>query len=284
MTARRTKSEQLGLFESIDERSMLDQLLIDSKLYKYSKDYKELLDFIIRLRNFAPFNAMLLKIQKPGLSFAAYASDWKTRFGRTIKEGARPLLILRPFGPVALVYDVMDTEGKPLPEDVTTFFACGPIDTKKMTSLINRLDNRGIKTRWIDAGDLKAGSITRQIKAIDNEEVSRYWINMNRNHSAPTQFATLAHELGHLFLGHLGLDKNLNVPERRNSTHSQAEIESESVAYLVCARNGVKCKSETYLANYVSQNTIIEDIDIYQVIRSAGQVERILGLTEGTHN
>jgi len=33
----------------------------------------ELLNFVIRLRNFAPFNAMLLQVQKPGLRFAASA-------------------------------------------------------------------------------------------------------------------------------------------------------------------------------------------------------------------
>ena len=56
---------------------------------------------VVRLRNFAPFNAMLLQMQKSGLSYAASAHDWRMRFGRTPKYGARPLLILSPFGPVA---------------------------------------------------------------------------------------------------------------------------------------------------------------------------------------
>jgi hypothetical protein len=49
---------QQGLFESAATRSLLDQLLIDSRLYTQSKDYKDLLDFVVRLRNFAPFNAI----------------------------------------------------------------------------------------------------------------------------------------------------------------------------------------------------------------------------------
>ena len=59
--------QQHDLFEMDEERNLLDQLLTDSKLYRQSKDYKELLDFVVRLRNFAPFNAMLLQIQKPGV-------------------------------------------------------------------------------------------------------------------------------------------------------------------------------------------------------------------------
>lgn len=122
---------QPDLFETDAARSLLDQLLEDSRLYTTSADYKALLDFVVRLRNFAPFNAMLLQIQKPGLSHAASASDWRERFGRTIKEGARPLVILWPFGPVALVYDVQDTAGESLPEDVASFFATGCITAQQ---------------------------------------------------------------------------------------------------------------------------------------------------------
>ena len=102
---------QGSLFEVEATRTLLDALLTDSRLYHKSADYKALLDFVVRLRNFAPFNAMLLQVQKPGLTYAASAADWRLRFGRKPKEGARPLLILWPFAPVALVYDVMDTEG-----------------------------------------------------------------------------------------------------------------------------------------------------------------------------
>jgi hypothetical protein len=95
----------LGPIETDGARSLLDQLLTDSRLYTKSKHYKQLLDFVVHLRNFAPFNAMLLQVQKPGLRYAASAHDWRVRFGRTPIEGARPMLILWPFGPVALVYD-----------------------------------------------------------------------------------------------------------------------------------------------------------------------------------
>jgi hypothetical protein len=63
--------------ESLDDtdaaRSLLDQLLTDSLLFTQSKDFMELLDFVVHLRNFAPFNAMLLQIQKPGLKWREIA-------------------------------------------------------------------------------------------------------------------------------------------------------------------------------------------------------------------
>ncbi len=65
--------DQQDLFDPDVVRSLLDQLLADARLYTLGKDYKELLDFVVRLRNVAPFNAMLLQVQKPGLRFVASA-------------------------------------------------------------------------------------------------------------------------------------------------------------------------------------------------------------------
>jgi len=137
--------KQFDLYKPEGVRSLLDQLLEDSRLYTRSKDFKDLLDFVVRLRNFAPFNAMLLQVQKPGLKFAASARDWRERFGRFPKEGARPLVILWPFGPVALVYDEMDTEGEPLPEDVKSFFAQGTINEAQLKLFARLLQKRNIE-------------------------------------------------------------------------------------------------------------------------------------------
>jgi len=270
--------EEGQVFESEEARSLLDQLLADSRLYTRSAEYKALLDFVVRLRNF-PFNAMLLQVQKPGLTYAASARDWRDRFGRTPKEGARPLLILWPFGPVALVYDVLDTEGDELPQDVASFFAQGPIDQARLASFTTRMHKRGIECHSIDAGDAKAGSIRVVKRGATDKDTTLYRIHVNRNHVTNVLFATLAHELGHLFLGHLGPDKVLNVPERRSMGHRQIELEAESVSFLVCARNGVTSKAEAYLAAYVERNTTIEEVDLYQIMRAAGQVEGVLGLT-----
>lgn len=54
------------------------------------------------------------------------------------------------------------------------------------------------------------------------------------------------------------------------------------MAYLVCKRNGVESKSEIYLSNFVKANTTVGHVDLYQVMRAAGQVETLLGLTSHT--
>lgn len=129
------------------EKSLLSSLLETSKLYRHSKEYLELLNFISRLRKFAPFNGFILHLQKPGLRFAASEYEWKKHFGRTLKEGARPLIILWPFSPVALVYDVEDTEGYPLPESALhSFFAEGDFNPLKFLVLKRPITRKGIES------------------------------------------------------------------------------------------------------------------------------------------
>ena len=72
MTTHSTQGTLFPVDDGFDEktmRSLLDHLLTESKLYKTGDAYKALLAFIVRMRNFAPFNAMLIHIQKPGIRF-----------------------------------------------------------------------------------------------------------------------------------------------------------------------------------------------------------------------
>jgi len=264
------------------ERSLLADLLESSKLYHTSKDYLELMAFVSRLRNFAPFNAMLLHIQKPGLAYVASAYDWATRFGRSIKEDARPLLILWPFGPVAFVYDVQDTEGGPLPEDVAEIFhATGPMTEESIQTYMSRLAAKGIRAKHMDRGDTQAGFIKKN-PSKDKKVKPEYQLRINGNHALATQFVTLAHELGHLYLGHLGADAYLKVKDRSRLQDSAMELEAESVAYLVSHRRGIAAKSQSYLADHVSDGTSLAELDLYELTRAAGQIEDTLGIAAHT--
>lgn len=64
--------------------------------------------------------------------------------------------------------------------------------------------------------------------------MSNYLILLNTTHSAEEKYAALTHELGHIFCGHLGVDKLAWWDAIVNASHIVKEIEAESVAYLVC--------------------------------------------------
>jgi hypothetical protein len=273
--------EELDFLTKDQDRNLLDQLLSDSKLYRTSKEFQELLDFTVRLRNMAPFNAMLLQIQKPGLNYAASEFDWNHRFNRVVKEKARPLLIMWPFGPVALVYDMLDTEGPDLPKDAFAFYAVGKIDSARIENFRVILLNRQIVIESIDRGDNEAGLIRRLTAKKDAKQYSDYKILLNRNHTTAMNFVTLAHELAHLFLGHLGDDKKLGIQGRRPE-HRVREIEAESVAYILCHRNGIESRSQKYLNHFVESGETADHLDLYAITRAAGHIERLLRLSKSS--
>ena len=55
-----------------------------------------------------------------------------------------------------------------------------------------------------------------------------------------------------------------------------------SVAFLVCHRNKVAPRSDRYLSQYMEAGVGVESLDLYQIMRAAGQVETLLGLTAHT--
>ena len=258
------------------ERALIDQLIAATKLYDSSEAIQELFAFTIRLREFAPFNAMLLHIQKPGLTHAATAHDWWHRFRRVPKKGTRPLLVLRMKGPVDFVFDVLDTEGKDLPADAFSFPTFGDLSDHRFAEFMRAVGKEKIDLVEIDAGDAHAGWVRLLARSKSDKGKNVYQLGYNKNHGAPTRFVTVAHELAHLYLGHLGADNGRRVPDRRDTPHDLMEVEAEMAAYLVAMRNGLKPRSESYLSNYKGA---FEDLNLYAVTRTANAVETAMGIS-----
>ena len=126
-----------------------------------------------------------------------------------------------------------------------------------------------------DAGDAHAGGIRLIEKSRSRQGKNLYQLAYNRNHPPPTRFVTVAHELAHLYLGHLGADRGRRVPDRSQIHHALMEVEAEMTAYLVAKRNGLRPRSESYLADYQGA---FSDLHLYAVMRAANAVETALGI------
>jgi hypothetical protein len=90
-------------FERDVARPVLDDLFRNAQQYRSTDDYSKLVDFVSKFRFYSPFNAMLIHIQMKGATFVAPADRWVSEYRHQIKPGARPLVILRPMGPVMFV-------------------------------------------------------------------------------------------------------------------------------------------------------------------------------------
>ena len=71
--------------------SGIDSLLRQSKTYRGCTAFQEMITFMARFRDYAPYNNMLVKVQNPSCSFYATENDWRERFERKLKEDARPM-------------------------------------------------------------------------------------------------------------------------------------------------------------------------------------------------
>jgi hypothetical protein len=115
-----------------------------------------------------------------------------------------------------------------------------------------------------------------------NAAISVYRITYNKRLELKERFVTIAHELGHIFCGHLGAcasgprdSDESGWPDRRTllSKHEK-EVEAEVVAFLVASRTGVVPASAAYIRGFV-KSADISKVNLELIIRSAARIERL---------
>lgn len=271
----------------------LDDLFSLARQYKSSREYFELIQFIGRFRFYSPFNAVLIYTQMEGATYVAPPHKWKREYKRRIKTGARPIVILQPKGPVMFVFDVSDTEPEeaapPLPQKVENPFAVrqGKVGSELWTTIDNAKRD-GVSVIEKDAGSQSAGSIRvaqpgNELKVLSRvkpmeEYVTvpvRYEMLLNAKHTPESKYATLVHELAHLYCGHLGTPNEKWWPDRRGLSQEVCEFEAESVSYLLCKRLGIASPSDEYLSGYLKANEETPQMSLDCVLKASGLIEQM---------
>jgi Zn-dependent peptidase ImmA (M78 family) len=253
------------------DESTLDELFARTLQLRSTDKFKEVIKFVAALREYKPFNNMLVKLQRPDARYYATASHLKKKFGRDVKPEAIPIVILRPMGPVMLVYDVDDTTGKKLPPQIEDpFSVSGEFDTEFYYQTCLSCQKIGIEVREVNLTKSHAGTAIRESQATDIKLI----VQLNQNHDVKVQYATLCHELAHLFLGHLGGDPYGNEWNSRiGLTLTQRELEAEAVAYILCVRAGLKSNSAEYLSPYLEDPEDIKKISVEAIMKTVTYIE-----------
>lgn len=261
-----------GMRPNSEHQSSLDELFGRSRKFRRSKKFAEAVDFVSRFREYSPFNNMLVYLQNPMATYFATASQWQKVFRRTIKDEARGMIILAPRTPVLLVYDVADTEGPPLPHKLDVFTrTTGPFNPMLLDRLLKNCERDRILIERKPMGQLRGGFSTSRV----NDARWKMRVSLRDALNEADAYAVLCHELSHIYLGHLGADKEGGWPYRLNLSHNVAEIEAESVAHIVCRRAGLKTHSAEYLSSFVEDNDDLDSISIDLVSRTAGRLEEM---------
>lgn len=252
--------------------STVDALIRQSALLRSTKEYRETIDFMAKFRRYSPYNNMLVKVQKPSCSFFATQADWETRFKRSLKEDARPLLILAPMHPVMLVYELDATTGDRLPDLLEEFAQFkGPWKAKQLSKLLENANRYGIRVAFETLSSTYGGFAA-------HHRGTGPWkmrIVVHDGLDEPSRFGVLCHELAHVLLGHLGSDNDRWWPARSSLDHATVEIEAESVAYIVTTRLGLSGSSVGYLAQQRHQGALPSSVSLDTIAKVAGLLERM---------
>ena len=302
---RKMDFEQMSLFgdeaeiERDRSRGELDRLFDHVSQYREKTEFAKLLSYVRKLDRISPYNAMLIYLQKPGSRYTASPAVWKRDFGRDIKRGATPLIVLKTFGPVSFVYDVSDTEGDddfpkellspfdPNDEDQISPAESYITDEETLNSMLRRAMGElycdGVECIMKDLGSACAGYIRREERIIcaDIKKTryylhSGFYITLNRSVSSEQSLNTLFHELGHMYCGHMTPYLHSPWPDRSGIDPKSAEFEAECASWLVCERYGIRSSSTSYLHNQVSGEGDIPRISFEAVFRAAGSMIALL--------
>jgi hypothetical protein len=91
----------------------------------------DVLDRVAAFRQYKPYNALLVLLQRPAATFVLPAHAWGEKYGRVIRPNEQPLVMLQRGGPVMFLFDVSQTEAgpgaRPLPLGLRNPYEMKPI-------------------------------------------------------------------------------------------------------------------------------------------------------------
>lgn len=214
-----------------------------------SEKYADFLKFYSGFHQYSLTNTLLIMLQLPGASRCASYADWKKK-GRQVKKGEKGIMIRVPtpkkfvvededgneeerfkmFFKVGSVFDISQTDGEPIPE------LCN-----KLTGVVENYSEiydsicaaAGIPVTQEDFD----GSASGYYSPTENKIVVRSGM------SEAQTIKTLVHETAHSLLHCKG-------SEQEKTDRQTAELQAESVAYIVCNYLGID--TSDYSFGYVA--------------------------------
>ena len=240
-----------------------------------SEKYKTYLNTMSKFHNYSFNNIMLIAMQKPDATLVAGFKAWQKNFDRHVKKGEKGIRILAPapykikeerdkIDPVTQellldkdgnpqkeeveitipafravsVFDVAQTDGKPIPELAAKELLSDVEGYQDMIRAVEAISPVPIELEEI-AGDSK-GYYDREAKRIAVQE------NMSESQTLKTMIHEVAHSKLH--------SKEVEQDEQMKKDRNTKEVEAESIAYTVCQHFGIDTSDYSfgYIAGWSS--------------------------------
>ena len=243
------------------------------KAYLNSDHYKEFLTKMSQFNQYSSRNLRLILAQKPDASYLAPYNTWR-KFDRHVKRGEKALSVIIP-----VTYVKKDQQGQPIldkngrPETGMTF------RLKPTTFDVSQTEGKEMP---------KAAEVKEQLTDLDYANLYRVLMSIAKTNDVSVRFEemtgetkgyyspaehqivlrshdmnksqlikTFIHETAHSELHHS------NNPQREQLTRSNAELQAESVAYVVASYYGIDTSdySFDYLAGWSKDKETLADLE-----------------------
>ena len=240
-----------------------------------SDSYRNYLSTMSKFHNYSFNNTLLIAMQKPDATLVAGYKAWQKNFERHVNKGEKAIRILAPapykikekrdkIDPVTQellldkdgnpqkeeveitipafravsVFDVAQTDGKPIPELAAKELLSDVEGYQDMIRAVEAISPVPIELEEI-AGDSK-GYYDREAKRIAVQE------NMSEGQTLKTMIHEVAHSKLH--------SKEVEQDEQMKKDRNTKEVEAESIAYTVCQHFGVDTSDYSfgYIAGWSS--------------------------------
>ena len=267
-----------------------------------SESYKNYLSTMSKFHNYSFNNTLLIAIQKPEASLVAGYKAWQKNFDRHVNKGEKAIRILAPapykikeerdkIDPVTQeimldrdgnpqkeeveitipafravsVFDVSQTDGKPIPE----------LEAKELLSDVEGYQDMIHAVEAVSPVPIEMEEIAGESKGYFDREARR--IAVQENMSESQTLKTMIHEVAHSMLH----NKEMEQDEQARKDRNTKEVEAESIAYTVCQHFGVDTSEYSfgYIAGWSSDRNTKELKSSMDTIRRTAS-ELITGIEE----
>ncbi len=247
-----------------------------------SEKYKSYLNTMSKFHNYSFNNTLLIAMQKPEATLVAGYKAWQKNFDRHVNKGEKAIRILAPapykikeerdkldpvtgellfdengmpqkekveitipaFRPVS-VFDVSQTDGKPIPE----------LETAELLQTVEGYEDFVKALMEVAPVPIGFEDIPGESKGYFHTEEKR--IAVQENMSESQTLKTMVHEVAHSMLHNKELNKDMDAPVKDRNTK---EVEAESIAYTVCKHFGIDTSDYSfgYIAGWSSGKEMTE--------------------------
>ena len=254
-----------------------------------SESYAQYLQTMSRFHHYSVNNQVLIHMQKPDATLVAGFNKWKNQFGRNVIKGEHGIKIIAPTPFKKKIEQekldpdtqlpMLDADGKIITEEKTiqipmykpvTVFDVSQTEGKPLPQLAHDLSGNVANYDVFMEALRRSSPVPISIEVMGGGmdgyfDLEHQDIAIRKGMSEVQTVSAVIHEMAHALLHNRTKDTEEKTPELSRSTE---EVQAESISYAVCAYYGIATGDNSfgYIASWSKDKTLPELRESLEVI------------------